>query len=314
MRIAVTIPTFNRSELLKEALRSVLRCPGSERVDLHVFDNASTDDTLAMLRLPEFAPVTVHTAERNSGYVGNLNRCLSLADRYDWVAVLHSDDLYAKHAIKHLMAAIRAHPEAGLIYSAVDCIDNTGRVIKSATPRGRIFAAGREAVMRAQRQIPCSSSAYSAPAIAAAGLFSPEFPFSADEEYNCRIGARFAIVECEAVIACYREHDAHMMYKTWQSPDFLSNFERMRLKMNGYLPQPLAESLVRRQVALTLAQECSTLVALGDSASARRYARNLWARAPLAALKPRLALKTAMAYLPAALGGRLAQLLSRKYQ
>lgn len=310
--LAIAIPTYNRADLIGDAIDSILACADRSQAAIHVFDNASTDRTLEVLERYRSAGVVAHQSNVNAGYVGNLNRCIQLADNYEAIAILHSDDVYKPSAVSTILSAIHAYPDAGILYSQVDIVNRELGVIKRGVPMPRSFRAGDEALLRAQSQIPCSSTVYMRGALVATGSFSDRFPHAADEEYNSRIAEHFAIVEMGTVIASYREHPGHLMYKTWLRPDFLGNFEQMRLEMNGRLSRPLPERVVLERVARIMGQECSSLIAIGEMSSARRYARNLIRRSPAAVANPRLALKILLSFLPKRVAQSLLSVLSHQ--
>jgi len=93
MNVSVVVPTRNRSGLLRKTLRSVL---WQQQVELEVIviDEASTDDTSAMLATLGDARVRVIRHDRPRGVSAARNR--GAADAHgEWLAFVDDDDLWA---------------------------------------------------------------------------------------------------------------------------------------------------------------------------------------------------------------------------
>ncbi len=114
MVISVIIPTFNRAHCIKRALVSV-RAQGIEGLEVVIGDDASTDDTLAVVKalLPEaivvFLPV-------NQGAAAARNAALKLA-KGDMIAFLDSDDEWLPGKLERQILYLKEHPEVGLCAS-----------------------------------------------------------------------------------------------------------------------------------------------------------------------------------------------------
>lgn len=93
MNVSVVVPTRNRSTLLSMTLRSVLR---QQQVELEVIviDEASTDDTAAMLATLGDARVRVIHHARPLGVSAARNRGAAEAHG-EWLAFVDDDDLWA---------------------------------------------------------------------------------------------------------------------------------------------------------------------------------------------------------------------------
>jgi len=93
MTVSVVVPTRNRSSLLSMTLRSVLR---QRQVDLEVIviDEASTDDTAALLATLGDARVRVIHHDRPHGVSAARNRGAAEAHG-EWLAFVDDDDLWA---------------------------------------------------------------------------------------------------------------------------------------------------------------------------------------------------------------------------
>lgn len=112
--LSVVIPTFNRKELFREALRSVLeQQPVDYSWELLVIDNTPLDKsgyTPALEIVLEFNDPRVvfyHNRENiDTGY--NWNRGVELA-RGDWICFLHDDDVLCPNALCNIRRQILSY-------------------------------------------------------------------------------------------------------------------------------------------------------------------------------------------------------------
>jgi len=119
--LTVVIPTFNRASILRETLEAMCRVrTGNLSVSFVVVDNASSDDTPAVLR--EFAqrlPLTV-LHEPTPGKCNALNRALREASLGE-IVVFTDDDGTADEAwFEAIVAACRRWPAHGVFGGRVD--------------------------------------------------------------------------------------------------------------------------------------------------------------------------------------------------
>lgn len=123
-RVSVCIPTFNQGRYLGAALESVLG-QTLEDLEIVVCDDASTDDTAAVvegLREPRLRYVR---NPRTLGIARNRNRCLAEA-RGEYVAWLDSDDVYLPEMLALQSGVLDRHPDVGLVHGAFEVVGPDG--------------------------------------------------------------------------------------------------------------------------------------------------------------------------------------------
>lgn len=111
--ICITIPTFNRPELLLETIQA-LAPQLTEGCKILVIDNASDTpikDFLAGVPGLDDVPLEVIRNRDNIGANANIARCFELADA-DWMWLLSDDDVVSENAIKNIQAAIVKSPDS----------------------------------------------------------------------------------------------------------------------------------------------------------------------------------------------------------
>lgn len=95
--ISVIIPTFNRADLLAEAIQSVLDQTYAP-TEIIVVDDASTEDIPAAIS-PFASRVTYIRRETNGGRSAALNDGAAAVSG-DFIAILDSDDVWLPHKLE----------------------------------------------------------------------------------------------------------------------------------------------------------------------------------------------------------------------
>ncbi|WP_110631114.1 glycosyltransferase family 2 protein [Salinicola salarius] len=126
--ISVLVPVYNpRLEWLRECLDSVLEQTYA-CWQLCIADDASTDTAVRDL-LAEYAVrddrIQIAYRSENGHICAASNSALDLV-RGEFVALLDHDDMLTPNALFHIVEALQRHPEAGLLYSDEDKINEAG--------------------------------------------------------------------------------------------------------------------------------------------------------------------------------------------
>ena len=125
--ISVALCTYNGERFLPLQLASILRQSRlPDEVVIH--DDGSTDATHQLLidfqRTAPF-PVTIHINPQNLGSTRNFEQAI-LACRGDLVALCDQDDIWHPDRLARSQEELAHHPEAGLVFSNADIIDDNG--------------------------------------------------------------------------------------------------------------------------------------------------------------------------------------------
>lgn len=127
--LSICIPTFNRAELLRQALGKAIRelTDLNDCVEVVVSDNASTDHTrLVVGELRGDAPIRYHRNERNVGIAANVHRVVEAATG-DYCWILGDDDLLAHGAVVEILRLLAANPGVPAIVTGYAYVDETRR-------------------------------------------------------------------------------------------------------------------------------------------------------------------------------------------
>ena len=122
--VTVCIPTYNRAEMLRRCLQSVL-WQSLHDIEVIVSDNASTDDVAGVIASFNDSRVVHDRLDENIGLFGNLTRCLRLGTgRYR--VMLPDDDLMLPGNLERKARFLDSHSEVGLVHSAFRFLNGDG--------------------------------------------------------------------------------------------------------------------------------------------------------------------------------------------
>lgn len=113
--LTIAIPVYNREVFLRRLLNTIIPYINND-VELFVSDNASTDNTMEMMKA-EFPNVKYYRNAENLGADGNFLECYKKA-RGKYVWLVGSDDIIAKGAIEKILQfiTVNANIDVPLIF------------------------------------------------------------------------------------------------------------------------------------------------------------------------------------------------------
>jgi glycosyltransferase involved in cell wall biosynthesis len=123
LKVSAIIPNYNHAQYLPAAVRALAsQCPAP--AEIIVVDDASSDNSLEVLDALRFEVGTLRIIrhERNSGTIAALNRGLKEAQG----ALVYfgaADDISQPGLFKHLLGALKRHPEAAFASGEARLID-----------------------------------------------------------------------------------------------------------------------------------------------------------------------------------------------
>lgn len=131
--LSVVIPTYNRGDLVVEAIRSATGLARYADTEVIVVDDKSSDNTLERIDR-EFQPelksglVRLIRNSANVGVTGSKNAGAKHA-MGEWIAFLDSDDLLRQECLEEFVCVLRLAPPVPLVFFR--CADATGPLIGS---------------------------------------------------------------------------------------------------------------------------------------------------------------------------------------
>jgi len=151
---SVIIPTYNRKELVKRAVTSVVSQTVQE-IEVIVVDDGSTDGTIEELQQTfRGKPVQVISQEQQGATIArNLGAAKATGE---WLVFLDSDDELLPDGLKHFATAFESD-NTGVVCSSAEVVDSDEKTIRMNHPRNLgaayenyrgLFLAGTFAVRR----------------------------------------------------------------------------------------------------------------------------------------------------------------------
>ncbi|HEY1381940.1 MAG TPA: glycosyltransferase, partial [Gemmataceae bacterium] len=132
--VSVVVPTYNTPAAFLTAMIESVLAQTYPHWELCIADGHSPGDWVRPILeryAAQDARIKVTFPDGNRGIAGNTNAALALATG-ELVALLDHDDTLAPFALFEVVKALNDHPEADLIYSDEDKLDETGRRVDPA--------------------------------------------------------------------------------------------------------------------------------------------------------------------------------------
>ena len=130
-RVTVFIPTYNRSHVLPQSIDAVLAQTYGDFV-LEISDNASTDETPAVVARYDDSRIRYVRQPENLGILGNHNQFLERVDT-EYAVIVPDDDVIYPRLLERTVAALDSAPAAGFVHTRFDTLDESGAVLLSAS-------------------------------------------------------------------------------------------------------------------------------------------------------------------------------------
>src|SRR5579871_2408743 len=114
-KVSVLLPSYNAAAYLAEAINSALS-QSFDDLEVLVLDNASTDDTSAVVAGFSDPRVRYIRNKTNLGFAGNVELGRSLA-RGKYAVVLNADDAWEPTYLQNAVALLETQPEVVFVHT-----------------------------------------------------------------------------------------------------------------------------------------------------------------------------------------------------
>lgn len=119
--VSVIITSFNRFDMLKEAINSVLNQTYTN-YEIIVVDDASTDNSPIAIKQEYGNKINFVSNERNLGPVQSRNRGIDLSNG-EYIALLDSDDVFLPNKLEYLVNVLNKAPGTIFVYCGWEWYD-----------------------------------------------------------------------------------------------------------------------------------------------------------------------------------------------
>lgn len=186
--VSVIVPVYNRPKLLRESVSSAL-AQTYDRLEVIVVDDASTDGATPQT-IDELcaSDLRVRGMRRENGGPGLARETGRQVAEGEFIQYLDSDDVLLPRKLELQVAALRAHPEAGVAYGLIRYRDSEGRRIECDWKEANQLQRTIFPSFLVARWWETFAPLYRRSVTDAAGPWT-ELRLEEDWEYDCRVGA-----------------------------------------------------------------------------------------------------------------------------
>ncbi len=232
-KITVTMPAYNASKYINEAIKSVLD-QDYESFELLILDDGSTDNTWDVIQKYKKDPrVRIYRNKKNTGGGAARNKTIRLA-KGKYISFCDADDLMLPGNLKTLSQYLDNHPKIGMVYpkALIVRVNNKNKLISPAWIKGKDFYQGWDLMENALLQ---GGAMIRKPLFFKAGGYD-ETSYYSDVDY----GLWLKLTEITTV----KYLDKEIFYVVVSCPKKMSREERKRY--TSYILLKKAQTIKRR--------------------------------------------------------------------
>ena len=126
--VSFVVPTYRAASFLGACLDSIFAQTARADFEIIVINDASPDETDAVMGAFDDPRVRYVRHAQNQGHVSTINEGLVSA-RGAYIARIDSDDLYRPYFLERTLPIFDTYPQVGMVYSDVALIDTQGNVL-----------------------------------------------------------------------------------------------------------------------------------------------------------------------------------------
>lgn len=210
--VSVVIPTYNAAPWLAAAVRSAL-AQTCDKIEVLVFDNASTDATPDVMA--EFTdPRCVYVrADKNVGMAGNITRGIKAA-KGRYFMVLGADDVLEPGFLAAAVARLDSAPGARLLHGRAIWIDGDGNRVGLMGGEWPAQCTGDDAFIRCFTEGFCFSTMimHTAP-VKALGAMDEDWGLLSDTWLFLQMALQGDVLFLEDPLVRYRVHESSVSFE-----------------------------------------------------------------------------------------------------
>ncbi len=138
--LSACIVTYNNEKTISAAISSLLSIPGMEPNNLYVVDNASTDNTLSLIK-KEFPSINLQPLSVNIGFGQGHNHILPLLQS-DYHMIVNPDVSFQPEEVMRMVTFMQNNPQTVLLSPKVLFPNGNEQFLPKELPTFRYLAGG----------------------------------------------------------------------------------------------------------------------------------------------------------------------------
>jgi UDP-2-acetamido-3-amino-2,3-dideoxy-glucuronate N-acetyltransferase len=211
-RVTVHVPCYNYARFLPEALDSLLAQSFADW-EAVVIDDASDDDTAAVLSRYRDPRIRIVRHPVNRGHIATYNEGISLAAG-EFFVILSADDRYKPCFLARVLQCFEEHPEVALVYTDGDLIDENGDLLRRNDGTFGTSGVYEGLPVLFERTFVAASGGVARTAtLRKVGGYDPDFPHTADAYLWCRLAILGPLGYVAESLYDFRLHEGSMQHQ-----------------------------------------------------------------------------------------------------
>jgi glycosyltransferase involved in cell wall biosynthesis len=212
--ISVCMPSYNQEKFIGESIESVLKQTYSN-FELIIIDNISEDNSPEIIKSygEKDSRIRFYENDRHLSCYNNCNKAISLA-KGEFIAFLHSDDLYNKHFLEEIVKAYNQNPDKKVFLSAIYKMD---QLLNSLIPSFPFKSSG----VKSQKEVLMGlayennigngiSVVIHKECLNKVGIFDNEYNYCSDYDLFMRLANDYEFVYINKALTYYRMHEFNL--------------------------------------------------------------------------------------------------------
>jgi len=126
-KVSVILTSRNHEKFLDEAIQSTLS-QTYRNFELIIMDDASTDDSWSIIKQYNDSRIRAFRNDVQRYGTYNVNKAISEIAKGDYIAIHHSDDVWALEKLEKQVDFLDQHPETGAVFSWSNIISDDGHL------------------------------------------------------------------------------------------------------------------------------------------------------------------------------------------
>ena len=205
-KISVIVTTYNREQLLKETLNSIINQTFKD-FELIVVDNNSNYNFLSVIE--SFRDERILPFQNNNDGIISRNRNFGIKrSKGEFIAFCDDDDLWVESKLDEQMKIFESNENLGLVYSKCSVFYNGSNKVQRIAPKGTLYNGDSINKMIFIMNVPFSTTLVKKAVFDNIGYFDEnrELLAKEDKSFWIRLSSRYLIASINKPLIFYRIH------------------------------------------------------------------------------------------------------------